>query len=635
MEFGFIKVAAQSVRVHLADPAKNAEAAIEAVQNAKKLGVDLLVFPELSLCGATAGDLILHSALLDASIKALGTLAEGTSDSDMLIFAGLPLRVNNRIYNCVAALCGGKILGIVPKSFIPSHESRIFDAPAAGTVYTQILGNDVPFGTDLIFASSSMDSFRVAVEVGDDCIAAMNPSARHAVFGATLIVNPAADKELVGAANVRSAAVKELSARLVCGYVRASSGYGESTQDHVYAGRRIIAENGKLLSESEPFADGITVTEIDTSFLLARRGEAVGFDADIAMHTVVPFNIKKKATKLTRAYSRTPFIPKGKDSLSERAELILNVQAQGLRRRLEHTNAKGLVLGLSGGLDSTLALIVAAKTLQLCSRPARELIAVTMPCFGTTSRTYNNAVALAHAYGATLREVNIAAAVTQHFTDIGHDPKTTDVTFENSQARERTQVLMDIANQSGALVVGTGDLSELALGWATYNGDHMSMYGVNAGVPKTLIRHLVEYTAYNSSEEIKSVLLDVLDTPVSPELLPAQNGEIAQKTEDLVGPYILHDFFLYHTVRNKFSPKKVFLLARYTFGDEFDADTTYKWLYTFLRRFFAQQFKRSCLPDGVAVGTLGVSPRGGLCMPSDAESRLWLCEMERVKNELL
>ena len=637
MKFGFIKVGAFTPQVHLGNPMRNAEEMIKAAENAAKNKVKLLVFPELSLTGYTLGDLFYQDTLLDAAVDALKKILCDTSGLDMLIFVGMPLRIDGLIYNTAVAIKNGKILGVIPKTFLPSYnefyEKRHFAAAPQGLSSVTLCGFDVPFGTDLIFRAQGMPGFSVAAEICEDAWSAEPPATRHALAGATIIVNLSCSDETIGKAEYRRQLVKSSSARLLCGYIYCDSGYGESTQDMVYAGHNLIAENGRILNESPLFSDGLILSEIDVSFMLFERSKIFNYNFSKTPHTVIEFDTEQIDTPLSRTFSRYPFVPENQKELSDRAAMILNMQAQGLRRRIEHTHAKSLVIGLSGGLDSTLALIVAAKAMDLCHREHQDIIAVTMPCFGTTSRTYQNAVQLARAYGVSLREINIRAAVLQHFSDIGHDSENLDVTYENSQARERTQVLMDIANQSGGLVIGTGDLSELALGWATYNGDHMSMYGVNAGVPKTLVRHLVEYTAHHSDDGVKSVLLDVLATPVSPELLPAQDGEISQKTEDIVGPYVLHDFFLYQLVRQGFSPKKIFMLAKYAFENQFDEETIYHWLSVFIKRFFAQQFKRSCLPDGVKIGSVTLSPRGDWRMPSDVQSTLWLKELDELKHD--
>ena len=642
MQDGFVKVAVRTPRVRVADVEHNVYACVEMIREAAIAGAKVIVLPELCVCGYTCEDLFWQDALLEASARAVTRIAEDVADVDALVFVGAPLMVNAKLYNCAVAIAHGKVLGVVPKRHVPNYgefyEARHFaPAPDECTIASIRFGDlvaTVPFGAEQLFACSTMPDLVVAAEVCEDLWAPNPPSISHALAGATLIANLSASNAIVGKAAYRRTLVVGQSARLVCGYAYASAGWGESTTDVVFAGHDIIAENGALLDEAAPFGSGSATTEVDVAFLVAERRRMSTFVTAAAPedmgYIVTEFALKLEPCALTRAVDPHPFVPSDKAARAERCEDVFGIQASGLAKRLEHTHGETAVIGISGGLDSTLALLVAVRAFDMLDLDRRGIIAVTMPGFGTTSRTKGNATTLADALGVELREVNIAAAVRQHFADIGHDESVHDVTYENSQARERTQIIMDIANQEGGMVIGTGDLSELALGWATYNGDHMSMYGVNGGVPKTLVRHLVRYVADTCGNEVEArVLYDVLDTPVSPELLPAnEDGTIAQQTEDLVGPYELHDFVLYEVLRHGSRPRKVYRLARYALGETYDDATILKWLRTFYRRFFAQQFKRSCLPDGPKVGSVAVSPRGDLRMPSDAVSALWLAELE-------
>ena len=645
MRDGFIKVAAKTPEVRVADVAFNVEHCASAVADACAEGAKLVVLPELCLTGYTCEDLFWQDALLDAAQQGLFSLADQTSSCDALIFVGVPWRVNGKLYNCAAALCGGQIIALVPKTHVPNYnefyELRHFTPAVPGTYGFVDLGEEelVPFGTNILLCCKSMPDLVVAAEICEDLWAPNPPSIAHALAGATVIVNLSASNAIVGKAAYRRSLVTGQSARLVCGYVYTSAGWGESTTDVVFAGHNMIAENGSLLAESAPFGPGSAISEIDVAAVVGERLRMSTFrtargdvDGAGAEYFEVEFELGREDTKLTRLVDAHPFVPADGAERDARCEDVFSIQAYGLAKRLDHTHSSCAVIGVSGGLDSTLALLVTVRAFDLLGLDRQGIIAVTMPGFGTTERTHGNATTLADALGVQLREVSIAAAVRQHFVDIGHDERVHDVTYENSQARERTQIIMDIANQEGGLVIGTGDLSELALGWATYNGDHMSMYGVNGGVPKTLVRHLVRYVADTCDNEAEAdILYDVLDTPVSPELLPANDdGTIAQQTEDLVGPYELHDFFLYQVLRRGSTPRKVYRLAVYALGDTYDSATILAWLKVFYRRFFAQQFKRSCLPDGPKVGSVAVSPRGDLRMPSDAVSRLWLAELEEL-----
>lgn len=641
MNYGFIKVAAATPRVHLADPESNLHCAVQMLEKAESLGVNLLVFPELYLTGYTCGDLFYADLLLGGAKQALLTFASETEGKNCLCIIGLPIRYMGKLYNCAAAVQDGRILGVSPKVCLPNYgefyDKRQFtsgeDLPEDAEL--ELGGEAVPFGTDLLYRCAELEDFIVGAEICEDLWAPVNPATDLALSGATVIANLSTSDELIGKDAYRRMLVTSTSSRLICGYIYANSGYGESTQDMVFSGHCMIAENGSLLAERKPFAsdDGLLVTELDIFRLRHERHNNTTFPASEGLCRMVTFHQKRKATALTRFFPRNPFVPNDDAELSQRAEEILQIQSQGLMRRFEHTHSKRLVVGISGGLDSTLALLVMVRALDLMGRPRTDAVAVTMPCFGTTKRTKSNAMVLCEELGVTLMEVPIGESVNLHFRDIGHDPGKLDVTFENCQARERTQVLMDLSNELNGIVVGTGDLSELALGWATYNGDHMSMYAVNTSVPKTLVRYIIRYEAGNCQGKLRSVLEDILDTPVSPELLPADDkGEISQKTEDLVGPYELHDFFLYHMLRTGAEPGRIFHLAKYVFTGVYSDETILRWLREFTRRFFQQQFKRSCLPDGPKVGTVTLSPRGDWRMPSDALSNLWLKQIDELKK---
>ena len=636
MKQGFVKVAALTPKIKVADPIYNAEVICNKLQEAYEKRAKIIVLPELCITGYTCGDLFLQGLLLEQAKSALTKVAAYTQGHDALVFAGLPLEVEGRLYNVAAVLQDGKVLGFVPKTNIPSYaefyEGRHFSVPKQEIGMVNLDGEEIPFGSGLLFDCSTVHGLMVGCEICEDLWVANPPATNLALLGATILVNLSASNETVGKAQYREMLVTSSSARLLAGYVYASAGEGESTQDLVFGGHNLIAENGVILAQSKRFEGGAVYSEIDIEKLLLERRRMGTFgEKPQGNHKVISFALQVEETELTRPFFPTPFVPGDESRKRQRCEEILSIQAYGLKKRYEHTGCKSAVIGISGGLDSTLALLVTVRAFDLLGLERKNITSVTMPCFGTTDRTYDNACTLARTLGTTLREVDIKAAVTQHFSDIGQDPNKHDVTYENGQARERTQVLMDIANQTGGLVIGTGDMSELALGWATYNGDHMSMYGVNAGVPKTLVRHLVRYYADTCGNgELEKVLLDVLDTPVSPELLPPTDGVISQKTEDLVGPYELHDFFLYYMLRGGYSPKKIFRVAKLAFAGQYDDATILKWLKTFTRRFFSQQFKRSCLPDGPKVGSVAVSPRGDLRMPSDASANIWLKELEEL-----
>ena len=636
MEQGFIKVAAVTPKIRVADPAYNAGVICERLEEACKNGAKIIVFPELCITGYTCGDLFLQEILLREASAQLLCIAERTRGKDALVMVGLPLEREGRLYNVAAVLRDGEILGMVPKANIPSYaefyEGRHFAEGNAEPVPFSFMGKSVPFGTNILFTCETLHGLTVGCEICEDLWVADAPAVNHALQGATVIANLSASNETIGKDEYRELLVKSVSARLLCGYVYASAGEGESTQDLVFGGHNLIAENGTILAQVKRFTCETLYGDIDVWKLLADRRRMGTFGKEPkAAYVRVPFRLEVTETELSRSFASMPFVPGDEEKRRRRCEEILSIQSYGLKKRYEHTGLSTAVIGISGGLDSTLALLVTVRAFDLLGLDRGAIVAVTMPCFGTTDRTYENACLLARTLGATLEEVDIKEAVTVHFGDIGQDMANHDVTYENGQARERTQVLMDIANRVGGLVIGTGDMSELALGWATYNGDHMSMYGVNAGVPKTLVRHLVQYYADTCDDKaLADVLLDVLDTPVSPELLPPVDGTISQRTEDLVGPYELHDFFLYYMLRCGYSPAKVYRVAKLAFQGLYEDGTILKWLKTFYRRFFAQQFKRSCLPDGPKVGSVALSPRGDLRMPSDASGRLWLDEAERL-----
>ena len=639
--YGFIKVAAGVPAIKVADVAYNAAAIEKLVLQAAAKHVQVVVFPELCLTGYTCADLFLQPTLLAHAQQALADLLQRTRQINLVFVVGMPVRAEGILLNA-AVVCGrGEILGVVPKTYLPG--SREFYEPrwfASGLDFSgteiELCGQVVPVGTDLLF---DVDGARIGVEICEDVWAAIPPSSLAALKGADIICNLSASNALAGKnAYVRSL-LSQQSARCLSGYVYASCGWGESTTDVVFDSNALIYENGQLLAASERFAVGsqLVISEIDVQQLRAERLVNTTFRTDSALETaepywVIPSTVKapQKPVSLTRRISATPFVPSG-NTLEENCREILAIQTSGLAARLVNAQAKTAVVGISGGLDSTLALLVCVQAFDKLGLPRKNILGVTMPGFGTTDRTHKNAVSLMKQLGVTVREVDIKKACLQHFKDIGHDEKNKNTTYENTQARERTQVLMDIANQTTGLVVGTGDLSELALGWATYNGDHMSMYGVNAGVPKTLVRSLVAWAGMQLPQGVRRVLQDVLDTPISPELLPSdKKGKIAQKTEELVGPYVLHDFFLYYFLRYGFSPAKIYYLAGYAFKGKFKAAVIKKWLKKFVERFFSQQFKRSCLPDGPKVGTVALSPRGDWRMPSDASARVWLDEIEKL-----
>ncbi len=661
MLHGFLRVAAATPRCVVGDCGENTARVLSLMKEAAQEGVSLVVFPELCVTGYTCGDLFAQELLARVSLAAVRLIAEKTRDLPVTGIVGFPFNFRNARYNCAAVISGGKVLGVVPKTNIPNYgefyELRHFAPPPGETelVPPGVFGPDpVPFGTKLLFADERTPDLAFAVEICEDLWVPCPPSTAHAQAGAVIVANLSASNELIGKASYRRTLALSQSGRCACAYVYANAGSGESTTDMVFAGHNLVAENGSLVAESELFSEGLLVAEIDARKLLNERRRVNTFpysgdggyrrvslrlDSEIFAEQESPVG---KAIRLQRRINPHPFVPSGATDLAQRCEEVFAIQTEGLVKRLSHTGSKAAVFGISGGLDSTLALLVVARAFDRLKLPRAGIKAITMPGFGTTKRTKGNAERLAESLGVTLEEIRINKAVVQHFKDIGQDPQRYDVTYENSQARERTQILMDRANMENGLVIGTGDLSELALGWATYNGDHMSMYAVNASIPKTLVRHLVKYCAdtpqsfvtaddAEARRKFSRVLQAILDTPVSPELLPPENGEIAQKTEGIVGPYELHDFFLYHLTRWGDSPAKILFLAEHAFAETYGRSEILKWMKIFYRRFFAQQFKRSCLPDGPKVGTVTLSPRSDWRMPSDASAAIWLKELENLE----
>ena len=632
MKDGFIKVAAATPKIKVADPAYNTEEILKIIDETEKNGASILVFSELTISGYTCGDLFLQQPLLTECKNQLLRIVKATENKSMLVVVGCPIVIKQKLYNCAVVISDGSILGIVPKTHLPNYsefyELRHFTSGEG-------LEEDLWFGEEFgyvnvavnqLFKCKEIPELVVACEICEDLWVPLPPSTYHAMAGATVICNPSASVETTTKESYRRSLVSNQSARLLAAYIYADAGEGESTQDVVYSGHHLICENGSVLAEAKRFTNEIIYADIDVQKLAAERRKMTSFPGgQTDDYFEQEFSLEVKENKITRTFPKAPFVPDNQDERDKRCDEILSLQSMGLKKRLEHTNCKHAVVGISGGLDSTLAVLVTARAFDLLDIPRENLICVTMPCFGTTDRTYQNAVSLIKELGATLKEVRIEKAVRQHFADIGHDENNHDVTYENSQARERTQILMDMANQYNGMVIGTGDMSELALGWATYNGDHMSMYAVNCSVPKTLVRYLVLYYAETTeNQKLSEVLMDVLDTPVSPELLPPVDGVISQKTEDLVGPYELHDFFLYYMLRFGFPKAKLYRMAKQTFDGVYDDETIKKWLDKFYWRFFSQQFKRSCLPDGPKVGSVAVSPRGDLRMPSDASPTAWL-----------
>ncbi|MCR4651127.1 MAG: NAD(+) synthase [Lachnospiraceae bacterium] len=636
MKDGYIKCAAVATDVHVADTVYNSDRIIEKIRDCVNRRAGIIVFPELCITGYTCQDLFHQESLLNGALEGLKKITDATAGKPGLVFVGLPYRFNSKLYNVAAAISDGEVLALIPKMYMPNYnefyEVRHFTPWTDENRETVLFNKRITIGNSVILKASGNPDIRVSAELCEDLWVPVNPATYHCRCGANIIVNLSASNELTGKSEYRRQLVASASARMICGYVYASAGIGESTQDLVFGGHHIIAENGTVLSEAKRFTNDIIMNDIDVQRLIHDRSKMTTYDCENdESYLEIEFNLPMMEVCLDRTYAATPFVPKDTSDRKRRCEEIFSIQAYGLRKRIDHTGTKSLVVGLSGGLDSTLALLVAVKALDIAGRDRKDMIAVTMPCFGTTDRTYNNAIKLAAALGVTLKEIRINESVISHFKDIEHDMDAHDVTYENGQARERTQILMDLANKYNGMVVGTGDMSELALGWATYNGDHMSMYGVNAGVPKTLVRHLVDYSADVAEDEtLREVLRDVLDTPVSPELLPPENGKISQKTENIVGPYELHDFFMYHMLRDGMGPAKIYRIALKTFDGSYEPEEILKWEKVFVRRFFAQQFKRSCLPDGPKVGSVAVSPRGDLRMPSDACATVWLKELDSI-----
>lgn len=631
---GWVRVGAASIPMHIGDVSFQKEQILQVMEKADQNKVNIVVFPELCLTGYTCSDLFYQDDVLLQCEVALQEICKKSEKLRGIYFIGCPIRKEEKLYNCAVVISQGKILGVVPKTCIPNYrefyEMRQFSPAPEGNSSICILHQEVPFGNRLLFQCLEEKDIVLAAEICEDLWVPETPSQHHAMAGATIIVNLSASNELVGKKEYRQQLVSSTSARLICGYVYCSAGVDESTTDLVFSGAKFICENGTILQEGERFQDELVSSEIDVQYLMNERRKMNTYPMNQKDgYQVIPFHLHLENITLSRKYSPTPFLPSNPLQRSQRMEEILTLQAWGLRKRFAHTKLKYAILGLSGGLDSTLALLVVIEAFRLLHYPLSQVICVTMPCFATSHRTKNNAYLLAEQLGVTLKEVDISKAVLQHFEDIGHDASKTDVTYENSQARERMQVLMDIANQMGGLVIGTGDLSEIALGWSTYNGDHMSMYGVNGSIPKTLVREIVFQYA-KTHANVHDVLMDILDTPVSPELVPGKDREIVQKTEEVIGPYELHDFFLYHFVRKSESVEKILYLATASFEGKYTRETIKKWLEFFLRRFFSQQFKRSCMPDGVKVGSVSLSPRGDWRMPSDASANSLLEELKRV-----
>lgn len=645
MKDGFFRVAAATPKVQVADPIFNRKQICSLIEEGVACGAGLMVFPELSLTAYTCNDLFLQSPLIRKAREELKAIVAFTAEKEILVVVGLPWEHKGKLYNAAAVINHGRLLGIVPKKNLPNYgefyELRYFTPGTAQMGLTEWADESVPIGTNLLFRCRAVPGLLVAVELCEDVWVPCPPSIGHALAGATVIANCSASDEVAGKDTYRNNLITGQSARLICSYIYANAGEGESTQDLVFGGHNIIAENGTCLKASRRFINESIYADLDLERVGSERRRTNTHPGHVDEgYTTVEFSLdtekmeRAQKEKLLREIDSRPFVPHDEAMRSRRCEEIFTIQALGLKKRLEHTGIQHGVLGISGGLDSTLALLVTAKAFDMLGIDREQIHGITMPCFGTTDRTYHNACRMTEKLGAVLTEIDIRASVLRHFEDISHNPEVHDVTYENGQARERTQILMDVANQVNGLVIGTGDLSELVLGWATYNGDHMSMYGVNSSVPKTLVRHLVQYYADTCAEpELQSILLDVLNTPVSPELLPPKNGVISQKTEDLVGPYELHDFFLFQVLRYGYMPSKIYRMAVRAFEGEYDRETILKWLNIFYRRFFAQQFKRSCLPDGPKVGSVSVSPRGDLRMPSDASRAVWIEDLERIADE--
>ncbi|NLZ83185.1 MAG: NAD(+) synthase [Clostridiales bacterium] len=641
MKHGFVKVAAATPIVKVADVIYNGNRIMELIDKAEDEKAKLIVLPELCVTGYTCGDLFFQDTLIIRAEDEIKVIAKHTIGKEVIAVIGFPYSYNGKLYNTAAVIKGGKVIGLVPKTNLPNYkefyELRYFTPGIIDPALVEFQGDNIYFGSKILFRCSNMMEFTFGVEICEDLWVSNSPSISHCEAGALIIANLSASDETVGKSDYRRDLVRIQSDKQVCGYIYANGGEGESTTDMVFAGNNLISESGKILIEAPTYDNGIIISEIDVSKLGNERRKMNTYsNLETGSYIISEFEVTMEKdelpeTILTRTIDPSPFVPSDKAIRNRRCQDIINIQAQGLKTRISHIGIKNVIIGLSGGLDSTLAVMIADKAFDLLDLDKSGIIGVTMPCFGTTDRTYNNSISLAKGLGITLKEIPIKEAVELHFKDIGQDIDNHDITYENSQARERTQVLMDLANMYNGIVIGTGDLSELALGWATYNGDHMSMYGVNCSVPKTLVRHLVAYLAFETKDnELQRVLYDVLDTPVSPELLPPEDGKIAQVTEDIVGPYELHDFFLYNIIRYGFSPAKVYKLAKIAFTDKYKEEIILKWLNTFYRRFFSQQFKRSSLPDGPKVGSVSLSPRSDWRMPSDASATIWLEELKNI-----
>ncbi len=630
-DYGFIRVGTSNFKVKLADVNNNEQSIKQEIDKALLNGVQVLVFQEMTLTGYTIGDLVYQEVLLNKVKQSLLSIVEFSKDKNLLIFVGMPLKVNGLLYSVACAVFEGEILAVIPKSNVFA-DSKYFSSFDGENIKINIQDKQTVFGTKIILVNKNNENVKISCEIGNDLFSAISPSSYHYKNGSVINVNLGCFNETYKTSEDRVLTIKAQSLKNKGAYLLSNGGYGESTSDFIYSGHSVICEKGKILKESEYFRQGLIFADIDAEYLnfLKCKGEKNHLKVD-KDYSFIYFDLKKNNFEICKEYSKSPFINEDKKINEKDCNFILELQAQALSQRINHINAKTLVIGVSGGLDSTLALLVCKRAMEISNKEVKDIIGVTMPCFGTSSRTKSNAVILMEELGVTIKEIDISNAVRQHFKDIEHDESIADVTFENSQARERTQILMDLANKTNGIVIGTGDLSELALGFCTYNGDHMSMYSVNATVPKTLMRDVLYYQAKKSSERLKNVILDIIDTPVSPELLPVKEQDFAQKTEDIVGPYILHDFFLYYIVGCSFSPKKVFYIAKHTFKEHFSEKTIYKWLYNFYRRFFTQQFKRSCQPDGAKVTEISLSIRGDWNMPSDATSKLWLSELEEIK----
>ncbi len=633
MNRGFVKIAAVTPRLRVCDVTYNCGQICEAIKEASGRGAKVIVFPELALTGATCGDMFYQSSLLNRVEEGLRYIAEQSKGYDALILVGHPIAAGVHLYNCVSAINYGEIIGMSVKSSVSDDERFFIPGPVETKALEIAPGKVVPIGTDLTFVCSNLATLQLGICIGEDMKISAGLARAMAKGGASVIVNPAADAGGVGKRAYRETFARTVSGELDMGYVYVNAGEDESTTDYVYTGDKIIAENGEVLSLSS--GNGIVYTDIDVDRIAKLRIRDRFMEHGERMPVQIPFVLNIEETLLGRRIEPLAFVPHDRAEAGERAREVLDLQVLGLKKRLEHTGCTSAVIGISGGLDSTLALLVTVSTFDKLKINRENIVAVTMPCFGTSDRTYNNAVNMIKALNVSFREINIKEAITGHFRDIGHDINVHNAAYENAQARERTQILMDIANDTGGLVIGTGDLSELALGWCTYNGDHMSNYAVNGAVPKTLIRCIVGYYADNCSDDgLSAIIKDILDTPVSPELLPPDKGDMTQKTEDIVGPYELHDFFIYYALRWGFEPEKILFMALEAFGDKYDRETILKYMETFYKRLFSQQFKRSCLCDGPATGSVGVSPRGGLVMPSDAVASLWLEEIKRLNDVL-